>query len=619
MVEFILPKKHNQETAVFVLVASLLMLVMTLPAFRTFFFAENLVYLGLYRAHGNDYWKTVFSPGAGIFVRPFFHAATLPWDFILPTDPWIYHVRNFVFSIINLLLLHRVLLRLVASRWARALALFFFAVSKVHLTTIGYINIYDSLLMLMTLLATILFLLRYIANKRPGDYILTLLFGLFSIFGKDYGFVIIGLGIVAVALYEVTPEEWRSRSRWWALRLAPLFLMFIAYLGLRYTIVDAPVMTNEVYSPRLSLQLTGRKFLDLTSTMGNFTLTDPGVVGNGGLGKWVSSAFPALQLGDRIEVLLYAGLMGLILVTFVIGRRAGWKLLFPAAWVVLYFAPTLLTRNQQIYYYHESLAGMAVLLGMCLDPARLGSPRGQHAWGGSGPLLKVWTLALVIVCINGMVSNYTSLYNWQGAAKMVQTMQKPVLEAHRGEHLDAITFVTASPPFWRWALTANYSAPLIPELMGLPALRVNVISYADLPNNQARTGEATLFFDIDRGFRELSGSTLSAKMNVGQQSFEKRKGTITADPNPVRVCDGSSLGITNVSYAFPQGALAEVHVDSPNGPLFAAPAANGKATTGKWVTDGMGFFLQDVSEGRPLTVENTLASVKVSLTNAGCQ
>lgn len=619
MVKFIPPKNHNQETAVFVLAASLLMLVMTLPAFKTYFFAENFAYLGLYRAHGNDYWKAVFSPGAGIFVRPFFHAATLPWDFILPTDPWIYHVRNFVFSIINLLLLHRVLLRLVASRWARALALFFFAVSKVHLTTIGYINIYDSLLMLMTLLATILFLLRYIANKRPVDYILTLLFGLFSIFGKDYGFVIIGLGIVAVALYDVTPEEWRSRSRWWALRLAPLFLMFIAYLGLRYMIVVTPVMTNEVYSPRLSLQLTGRKFLDLTSTMGNFSLTDPGVVGNGGLGTWVSSAFPALHLGDRIEVLLYAGLMGLILVTFVIGRRAGWKLLFPAAWVVLYFAPTLLTRNQQIYYYHESLAGMAVLLGMCLDPARLGSPRGRHAWGGSRPLLKVWTLALVIVCINGMVSNYTSLYNWQGAAKMVQTMQKPVLEAHRGEHLDAITFVTASPPIWRWALTANYSAPLIPELMGLPALRVNVISYADLPNNQARTGEATLFFDIDQGFRELSGSTLSAKMNAGQQSFEKRKGTITADPNPVRVCDGSSLGITNVSYAFPQGALAEVRVDSPNGPLFAAPAANGKATTGKWVTDSMVFFLQDVSEGRPLTVENTLASVKVSVTNAGCQ
>ena len=607
MTKFTLPKNNNQETAVFVAVASLLLLVMTLPAFKTFFFAENLVYLGLYRAHGNSYLKTVFSPGAGIFVRPFFHAATLPWDFILPTEPWIYHVRNFVCTILNLFLLHRVLLRLVASRWARGLALLFFAVSKVHLTNIGYINIYDSIIMLTTLLATVLFLLRYLANKRPVDYALTLLFGLFSIFGKDYGLVIIPLAILAVVLYDITPNDWSSRLRWWALRFTPLFLMAIAYLGLRYMVVVTPVMTNEVYSPKLSLQLTGRKFLDLTSTMGNLSLTDAGVVGGSGLGMWISSAVSALHnQGVWIEWLFYAGLMGLILITLVIGRRAGWKLLFPAAWVLLYFAPTLLTRNQQIYYLHESLAGMAVLIGMCLERA-------------SRPFLRTWALALVIIWANGMVSNYTSLYNWQRAANMVEQIKKPVLEAHRGEHLDAITFVTASPPVWRWALTANYSAPLIPEILKLPNLRVNVIRYSELANNQARPGETMLYFDVDKGFKELSSAAISAYTNSAQKSFEKRNGTLAANPSPIQVCDGSGLGVTNLSYTFPKGDLVELHVDSPTGPLFAAPSVDGTAMTGKWVNDGMLFFLQDVSDGRPLTVENSLGSVKVSVTNAGCQ
>ena len=380
--------------------------------------------------------------------------------------------------------------------------------------------------------------------------------------------------------------------------------MAIAYLGLRYMVVVSPLMTNNVYSPKLSLGLTGYKLLDLTSTMGNLSFTDPGVVGNGGLGTWISTAFPRLHLrGVWIEGLFYVAFMGLILITVVIGRRAGWKLLFPAAWVVLYFAPTLLTRNNQIYYCHESIAGMAVLLGMCLDRA-------------SRNLLKVWSLALVLVCINGAVSNYTSIYTWQYLGNMVQRIEKPLLEAHRGEHVDAITFITASPQVWQWALNTT---PMIRELMNLPALKVNVITYNDLPHNRPRPGETTLFFDIDQDFKELSSSTISSYINRTQQSFEKRKGTITANPNPIPVCDGSGVGITTVSYTFAKGAMAELRLGSPDGTLFAAPATNGKATTGKWVGEGMTFFLQDVSGGRPLTVENTMASVRVSLTNAGCQ
>jgi hypothetical protein len=40
---------------------------------------------------------------------------------------------------------------------------------------------------------------------------------------------------------------------------------------------------------------------------------------------------------------------------------------------------------------------------------------------------------------------------------------------------------------------------------------------------------------------------------------------------------------------------------------------HGTATTGQWVSDGLMFYLQDVSDGKPLTAENTLGTVRMQL------
>jgi len=171
----------------------------------------------------------------------------------------------------------------------------------------------------------------------------------------------------------------------------------------------------------------------------------------------------------------------------VLGRGAGRALLFPLAWVALYLGPTLLVRNVQLYYMHESLAGAAVLLGMCLDRA------GRRLAG-------VWWVALVLIGVNGALSNSSSSYHWQAGASAVQMVQQPVLEAHRGEPLDSLTFITAAGRFWRWALTADLEGPLLPELMERPGLRVRFIDYAELPARQAEADQLNLFFDIDNGF-----------------------------------------------------------------------------------------------------------------------
>jgi hypothetical protein len=95
---------------------------------------------------------------------------------------------------------------------------------------------------------------------------------------------------------------------------------------------------------------------------------------------------------------------------------------------------------------------------------------------------------------------------------------------------------------------------------------------------------------------------------------------IQAAPNPIQVCDGSGLGITTLYYKFlPPVKLVDVRVGSPSGEQLAHSSIELSSTTGKWVNDGMTFYLQDVSDGKPLTPNNTLATVTVNLTTGGCK
>lgn len=92
-------------------------------------------------------------------------------------------------------------------------------------------------------------------------------------------------------------------------------------------------------------------------------------------------------------------------------------------------------------------------------------------------------------------------------------------------------------------------------------------------------------------------------------------GSISASPNPIVVTDGSGAGITKVSWQSSGTPAVEVHVGSPDGSLFAQGATNGSQSTGKWVTDGTVFYLQNTAGGLPLTAANTIATAVVRVTN----
>jgi parallel beta-helix repeat protein len=89
--------------------------------------------------------------------------------------------------------------------------------------------------------------------------------------------------------------------------------------------------------------------------------------------------------------------------------------------------------------------------------------------------------------------------------------------------------------------------------------------------------------------------------------------SLTATPNPIPVTGSATVGRTTIMWIAPEAGAVEVHVGSPNGELFASGGPRGSAQTGVWVADGMTFYLQDVSGGKPLTADNTLATVVVRL------
>jgi len=86
-----------------------------------------------------------------------------------------------------------------------------------------------------------------------------------------------------------------------------------------------------------------------------------------------------------------------------------------------------------------------------------------------------------------------------------------------------------------------------------------------------------------------------------------------AQPQHIVQPDHTGLGVTELFWNVGDGVKIEIHVNSPSGQLFAVGEKAGHAPTAKWVSNGMRFFLQDVTNGKPLTAQNTIAIVTMEV------
>jgi hypothetical protein len=76
------------------------------------------------------------------------------------------------------------------------------------------------------------------------------------------------------------------------------------------------------------------------------------------------------------------------------------------------------------------------------------------------------------------------------------------------------------------------------------------------------------------------------------------------------VPNGSYLGQTTLNWNAPGASLVQLRIGSPTGQLFAEAGPIASATTGDWVSDGMTFYLVNVSNG-PASAANVLATAVV--------
>jgi hypothetical protein len=144
-----------------------------------------------------------------------------------------------------------------------------------------------------------------------------------------------------------------------------------------------------------------------------------------------------------------------------------------------------------------------------------------------------------------------------------------------------------------------------------PAIEYVLVSEAKLPDATLRWMESQHFTTEIRkaGYRM-----------VRVPADFRPTGELSATPNPIRVCDGSGLGITTISWKSTGTTTVSVRLNTRDEQGFPAEAPSaGQVTTGKWVPDGTQVFLQDVSRGRPLTASNTLATLTIHTTTENCR
>jgi hypothetical protein len=115
-----------------------------------------------------------------------------------------------------------------------------------------------------------------------------------------------------------------------------------------------------MYVPEYSLDLVRQKLLLFAATIGNLAFWRDGTDGAAGLSTALAPALPYPYSETAGEATQLVALLALIAATVWTGRRARWRLLVPGVWMAAYLAPTMITRNLQLYYYQEPLVGLAV-------------------------------------------------------------------------------------------------------------------------------------------------------------------------------------------------------------------------------------------------------------------
>src|SRR5262249_23444159 len=214
--------------------------VLNRSAFDGFFMSEDFNYLSLYFHANGDFLRAVF--GAMGATSQFFRPASISWvigtQLLLPLDPLVQHLRNFLFVLINVFLVFQILFQLTVSRAARWSGTAFFALSGYQLMAIGYINIFEDIVTMLHFLAPLLFLVRYLQKQRWLDLGLSVGFFTLGVFSRDTGvlYTVVVVALIAAFTLKDNRHAWKTVI----LRSLPYCLVAVIYVAVRLLIVGLP-------------------------------------------------------------------------------------------------------------------------------------------------------------------------------------------------------------------------------------------------------------------------------------------------------------------------------------------------------------------------------------------
>ncbi|HYP05674.1 MAG TPA: hypothetical protein VER03_05510, partial [Bryobacteraceae bacterium] len=179
---------------------------------------------------------------------------------------------------------------------------------------------------------------------------------------------------------------------------------------------------------------------------------------------------------------------------------------------------------------------------------------------------------------------------------------------------DAKTALATEPPL---ALAVPAIAPVVAKCGEAQPRFEPLLECASAALQWGRAADAARFIArAERAGGKAAANFDDVAQRAARMAQEQAAKTITGTliTRPDTIVSSSGVGIAEVMWEVPEGLAVEIHVDAPDGPLFAAATRSGSARTAEWVKDGMQFYLQNVTGGKPLTPQNTLATAKVRVT-----
>jgi hypothetical protein len=553
------------ETVLSVVLFGGLILLLSWPAFNGFFYGEDFLWMGAYRLQHANFLRTIFTPLYGLFYRPAGAAWELGTQLLLPWDPVMHHARNFLFALADLFLLHRIMLRVTSSRIARGIGLAFFALSKAHLVIIGMFSTIPTLAGLTHFLLCLLFLLRHLQERKWTDYGLALGFFVLSVFSRDYSLVLIAV-VLALFVFSVYGKGLhRMAIREAVVKFGPFVVAVCGYLVARFLAVGVPpVRQDSLYGINPDFVRLAKGAIIFAGNLLNLSLSSiPQLTGLGDLSTLLTDN-PSVHQAYKIAFLVLGCVLLLWTTTAGILRKKWYS--FALIWAIIIMAPTLLIGNRQIYYIYESVAAVAVLLAMCLD-------RGLP---GRGSLLSAWTLALLLIGVNGYATNKNAEVQWwKGAQVISEKVNEQVFAPNRGSPIRSLTIITPTPRLAE-VVTWLINPGAFPEQLMMPRILMSreikefKVVTAEMYSRQdwRPQGAWDIVYGLDAGTPEYSFSRVEPMKLSSCNSFESGLGNL--DSGWVKNTRTAYRANTNPAYVSQgrQSIWVSVASESPVGPRY---------------------------------------------------